>query len=347
MHIANHVKECGNGIVNVMVDLACEQARLGHNVAVASAGGGYTQLLHKHGITHYNLNQTRRPVPMLQAFFHFRKMLKAFQPDIIHAHMMTGALLSRLLKGFHKYKIITHVHNEFQKSANIMKVGDSVIAVSQAVAESMQRRGIVANKLHVVRNGTIGSPRTEVSTEVVLEGIPIVTVAGMYVRKGIAELIEAFNVVAKEYEEAHLYLVGDGPDREAFEAQADTSHYRERIHFLGYQSDPRAYMKAADIFVLASHKDPFPLVLIEAREAGCAIIATEVDGMPEALEFGQYGLLVPPQSAEELSKGIMAMLKYPDVLNAYRTKASQGLEYYSVERVARDTLEIYQNTLIS
>ncbi|MFI2857942.1 glycosyltransferase [Paenibacillus sp. JSM ZJ436] len=309
--------------------------------------GGYTQLLHKHGITHYNLNQTRRPVPMLQAFFHFRKMLRAFQPDIIHAHMMTGALLSRLLKGFHKYKIITHVHNEFQKSATVMKVGDSVIAVSQAVAESMQRRGIVANKLHVVRNGTVGSRRNGSVDQVVLEGIPILTVAGMYRRKGIAELIEAFNIVAGEYEDTHLYLIGEGPDKLEFELQAQRSSYRHRIHFLGFQANPKVFMEAADIFVFASHKESFGLVLIEAREAGCAIVATEVDGIPETLDYGNYGLLVPPKSAEELSKGIMAMLKYPDVLNAYRTKASQGLEYYSVERVARDTLEIYQNTLIS
>lgn len=68
LHIANHVKQSGNGIVNVMVDLACEQAILGHRVAVASQGGEYLELLKQHHIDHYKLDQTRKPMQMLQAF---------------------------------------------------------------------------------------------------------------------------------------------------------------------------------------------------------------------------------------------------------------------------------------
>ena len=68
LHIANHVKQSGNGIVNVMIDLACEQAKLGHNVAVASEGGKYVDLLQKNSIQHYKLDQTRRPAQMMQAF---------------------------------------------------------------------------------------------------------------------------------------------------------------------------------------------------------------------------------------------------------------------------------------
>lgn len=347
LHIANHVKQSGNGIVNVMIDIACEQAKLGHNVAIASEGGKYIELLQQNNIQHYTLDQTRKPVQMMQAFFNFRKVVKTFKPDIIHAHMMTGALLSRLMKGFQKYKIVTHVHNEFQKSADFMKVGDSVIAVSQAVASSMLNRGVKENKLHVVRNGTIGSSRKIPGEEITLNGISIVSVAGMYERKGIFELIEAFEKVASVYPEANLYLLGEGPDRSKFEQKASQSPYRDRIHFLGYQPDPQTYMKAADVFVLASHKESFGLVLIEAREVGCAIVATDVDGIPETLDYGKSGMLVPPKTPDKLANAILAMLQYPDVRESYRKEARQGLDYYSVERVAKDTLKIYEQLLIS
>ncbi|KOR76608.1 glycosyltransferase family 4 protein [Paenibacillus solani] len=347
LHIANHVKQSGNGIVNVMVDLACEQAKIGHHVAVASEGGHYIDLLQQHGIQHYTLDQTRKPAQMMQAFFNFRKIVKTFKPDIIHAHMMTGALLSRISRGFHKYKIVTHIHNEFQKSADVMKVGDSVIAVSQAVAASMLNRGVKESKLHVVRNGTIGSSRRKPGEEVTLNGIAIVSVSGMYERKGIFELMEAFENVASVYPEANLYLLGEGPDRSKFEWRASQSPYRDRIHFLGYQPDPQTYMRAADVFVLASHKESFGLVLIEAREVGCAIVATDVDGIPETLDFGKSGILVPPKTPGKLANAILAMLQYPDVREAYRKEAQQGLEYYSVERVAKDTLKIYEQLLIS
>lgn len=347
LHIANHVKQSGNGIVNVMIDIACEQAKLGHNVAIASEGGKYIELLQQNNIQHYTLDQTRKPVQMMQAFFNFRKVVKTFKPDIIHAHMMTGALLSRLMKGFQKYKIVTHVHNEFQKSADFMKVGDSVIAVSQAVASSMLNRGVKENKLHVVKNGTIGSSRRKSGEEITLNGISIVSVAGMYERKGIFELIEAFEKVAFAYPEANLYLIGEGPDRSKFERKASQSPYRDRIHFLGYRPDPQTYMKAADVFVLASHKESFGLVLIEAREVGCAIVATDVDGIPETLDYGKSGMLVPPKTPDKLANAILAMLQYPDVRESYRKEARQGLEYYSVERVAKDTLKIYEQLLIS
>lgn len=347
LHIANHVKQSGNGIVNVMIDLACEQAKLGHKVAVASEGGQYAELLQKNNIQHYKLDQTRKPAQMMQAFFNFRKLVRQFKPDIIHAHMMTGALLSYISRGFHKYKIVTHVHNEFQKSADLMKVGDSVIAVSQAVATAMLNRGIQEQKLHIVLNGTVGSSRKETPKDILLDGLSIVTVAGLYERKGINDLLEAFEIVSAEYPDANLYLLGDGPDRSKFELKANQSKGRNNIHFLGYQSNPHNYMRAADIFVLPSHKESFGLVLIEAREAGCAIVATNVDGIPEALDFGESGLLVPPKSPAKLAEAMITMIQDSELRDQFRNRAMEGLDYYSVERVAKDTLKIYERLLIS
>ncbi|WP_026961378.1 hypothetical protein [Alicyclobacillus herbarius] len=59
LHILNHMKNVGNGIVNVCVDLACVQARHGRKVAVVSAGGGFVELLNQHGVGHYELDQRR------------------------------------------------------------------------------------------------------------------------------------------------------------------------------------------------------------------------------------------------------------------------------------------------
>ncbi|AYB46921.1 glycosyltransferase family 4 protein [Paenibacillus lautus] len=346
LHIANHVKQSGNGIVNVMIDVACEQAMLGHKVAVASEGGEYSALLRQHNIEHYKLDQTRKPLQIMQAFFRFRDIVKRFQPDVIHAHMMTGALLSRYLKGFNKYKIVTHIHNEFQRSADYMKVGDTVIAVSHAVAKSMAKRGVDSRKLRVVLNGTIGSRRNEQSAGIQLKGRSIVTVAGLNERKGIADLIEAFNIVSEQCPDSELYIVGDGPERERFKIMASQSANHHRIHFEGFQTDPKKYMGSSEVFVLASHKDPFPLVLLEARESGCAIVATEVDGIPEALDFGKSGMLVPPKAPEKLAEAIINMLRDAELREKYKISAQQGLDYYKVERVAKETLKIYEDILI-
>ena len=348
IHILNHIEKVGNGIVNVAVDMACLQAESGHEVAVVSHGGEYEAMLALYGVKHYYLDQTRKPISLLKAAVRYRAIVEEFQPDIIHAHMMTGIIIAKFLRFGSKYSLVSTVHNEFQRSSVLMGLADKVIAVSQAVQTSMLQRGIPKNKLRVVCNGTLGSPRSRQLHEyspMQLQQPAIVTIAGMYKRKGIVELIAAFEQIAVDFPQAHLYLVGDGPDRLLFEAQAKETSVAERIHFEGFQPEPQCYLLSSDIFVLASHHDPCPLVLSEAREAGCAIIATQVDGIPEALDDGQAGILVPPKDSNTLAKTLTQLLSHSDLLQKWKQKANQNLERLNVARVHQETLAVYSELL--
>jgi glycosyltransferase involved in cell wall biosynthesis len=344
LHILNDIREIGNGIVNVAVDLACLQAQDGHIVAVASAGGEYETLLLQYGVEHFKLNQTRKPINLLKATKLYRTIVREFQPDVVHAHMMTGVVLAKFLRIGTKYQLISTVHNEFQRSSLVMGFADLVIAVSKAVAQSMQKRGISQRKLRVVRNGPLGSPRTLSLTDytpLTLHRPAITTVAGMYHRKGIAELIAAFAQIAQDFPEAHLYLVGDGPDRIEFEQQARKTSFYNRIHFEKFQPEPQKYLLSTDIFVLASHRDPSPLVIPEARAAGCAIIACNVDGIPEALDQGKAGILVPSGDSCALGLTLFQLLNDLDNLKYWQNQASKNLEMLMIERVHKETIAIY------
>jgi glycosyltransferase involved in cell wall biosynthesis len=348
LHILNDIHKFGNGIINVAIDLACFQAKDGHEVAIASAGGEYEALLMEYGVKHYHLDQSRTASNLLSLPKCYRGIIRIFRPDIVHAHIMTGAILGRALKSGAKYRLITTVHNEFQRSSILMGLADDVIAVSQAVADSMEKRGIPKGKLHVVRNGTLGSPRTQPIDDYVaadLKRPSITTVAGMYNRKGVSELITAFIMVAPEFPAANLYLVGDGADREKFEAQAQASDFVDRIHFEKFQPEPQCYLKSTDIFVLASHRDPSPLVIPEAREAGCAIIASSVDGIPEALDQGAAGYLVPPKSVKDLAKKLETLLSDEKLLEERKQRARANLSYLSLARVHDETMTIYRESL--
>jgi glycosyltransferase involved in cell wall biosynthesis len=345
LHISNHVQEIGNGIVNVAVDLACMQAKHGHDVAVASSGGEFETLLKCYGIRHFHLDQSRKPLKIIKAVWQYRKIVDEFKPDIVHVHMMTGAVLAATLRFGYKYGLIATVHNEFQRSAVLMGFGDRVIVVSQAVGESMARRGIPKEKMRVVSNGTLGSPRQRSIKEyqpLPLHHPAITTVSGMYRRKGIGELIDAFAEIAADFPDAHLYLVGNGPDRESLEEQAQKTPVASRIHFEGFQPEPKRYLLATDIFVLVSHKDSSPLVIPEAREAGCAIIGSEIDGIPEALDGGKAGILVPVKDSHTLAETLKQLLSNPDKLQWWRNQASENLERLSAERVHKETLEVYK-----
>ncbi len=343
LHLLNDIQAIGNGIINVAIDLACLQAQAGHSVVVASAGGEYDRLLSTYGVQTMLLDQRRRPLSLARAAKAYRSLVQTFQPEIVHAHMMTGVILAWALRGRSRYGLVSTVHNEFQRSAILMGIADRVIAVSQAVARSMQQRGVPPQKLRVVCNGTLGSPREQVKTlpSVVLQRPAIATIAGMYHRKGIADLIAAFAHLADAFPAAHLYLIGNGPDRPQFEALAASTAVSSQIHFEGYQPEPQRYLRETDIFVLASRQEPFGLVLSEAREAGCAIVASDVDGIPEALDQGAAGLLVPAMNPTALADAIAPLLRDPDVLERWKTRSRQNLDWLSVTRVAAETLAVY------
>jgi glycosyltransferase involved in cell wall biosynthesis len=339
LHIANHIERIGNGIVNVAIDLACMQAKYGHEIAIASAGGEYEELLEEYNVKHFYLNQGRQPINLIQAISEYRKIIYDFQPDIVHAHMMTGVVLAATLRFGCNYSLVSTVHNEFQRSAILMGLADRVIAVSNAVSKAMSSRGIPQQKIRVVANGTLGSPRlprVEEYQPVTLQRPAITTVAGMYRRKGIGELIDAFIKIAPSFPAAHLYLVGDGPDRGIFEQKVkninltDTKQtcreespkaYANRIHFTGFQANPQSYMLSSDIFVLASWKESFGLVLTEAREAGCAIVASDVDGIPETLDNRQAGILFPIKDSDALADVLFKLLKDDQELQNWKEKA--------------------------
>jgi glycosyltransferase involved in cell wall biosynthesis len=352
LHVLNHIQRVGNGIVNVAIDLACLQSQAGHEVAVASGGGEYEALLSQYGVQHFQLDQRRSPVNLMQASQRFRSIVHSFQPEIVHTHMMTGVVLAKFVKGKANYGLVATVHNEFQRSADLMGLADRVIAISQAVAISMRSRGIPASKLQVVTNGTLGSPRDRRLSEIEpfpLKRPAISTVAGMYHRKGIAKLIRAFAEVAANLPPGHplphLYLVGDGPDRAEFERQASETQVADRIHFEGFQPEPQRYLLATDIFVLASEREPFGLVLSEAREAGCAIVASRVDGIPEVLEGGKAGWLVSPGDVSEWANVLMQLLTQPEQRQAWQQRAQQNLSWLTVERVHQETLDVYQSAI--
>jgi glycosyltransferase involved in cell wall biosynthesis len=348
LHLANHARDVGNGIVNVMVDLAVAQAAAGHAVTIASAECGFGELLAGSGVRHVTLAQ-RKPLALPLAVRELRRLTRETTPDIVHAHMVSGALVGALARraGGGHYALVTTVHNEFQRSSDLMRLGDRVVAVSGAVAASMIGRGIPADKIRVVRNGTIGSARLArlPAARKTLAGPSIVTVSGLYARKGVLDLIDAFADVHRAVPGAQLYLVGNGPDRAACVQLAEDLGVSDAVHLPGFARDPRPWMRAADVFVLASHSESFPLVLSEAREAGCAIVATAVGGVPEALGYGAAGLIVPAQRPRLLGEALSRLLRDRDTLDGWRARAAQDIDWLRVDRVERDYGAIYTELL--
>ena len=345
LHILNHLSDRGNGIVNLAVDLAIEQRKAGHITAFASGNGGYEPLLEQYGVAFYHLDQTRSIKKLLTASFEFRQILSEFRPDIIHAHMHVGLLIAWPWSRLKRIPLVAHLHNVHDRSAILMGLADRIIAVSRSVSASMEKQGMRRLKLRVVLNGTLNSARAAQRGTVMPAALlrpAITTVAGMNRRKGIEELIVAFSMIAGEFIDSHLYIVGDGPERELFEQQSIKSPFRDRIHFEGFQDQPQAYMLSSDIFVLASRRESFGLVLSEARQAGCAIIATNVDGTPEVLEGGEAGILVPPRDPTSLANALRMLLEDDELRRDWQKRAQRNADLFTTTRMADEVENVYR-----
>ena len=342
LHVLNHTYRL-NGNVHAAVDLACAQAALGHRVSVCSAGGSFDALMRSSGVETIVLDQARRPGTLVKAAAGLVRLVRDGGYDVVHAHMMTSALLAWPACRVAGVPLVTTVHNAFQRSAILMAIGTRMIAVSDAVGRSMASRGAPASRLRVVLNGTIGTARREGRSGVAkpLGSPALVFVGGLHPRKGVGDLLAAFARVHREHPSARLTLVGEGPDQADYEAAVASSGHAEAVTFAGAVDDPNPYLLGADILVLPSHADPAPLVLSEAREAGCAIVASAVDGIPELLEGGAAGLLVPPRDPERLAAALLSLLSNGETLATWRRNSQINIDRLRIDRVARDTLAVY------
>lgn len=348
LHLLNDVTDRGNGIVHAAIDLAAGQVACGDTVAIVSSGGGLEPLLRRLGIQHVHLIYGKSPLTLTKALMQLKRLINIFKPDIIHAHVRTGVVLGWAISKITGVPLVAHLHNIHEKESLMMALADRVIAVSSSVADTIAKQGISKHKIRVVLNGPLESPRSLSLPELEpadLQRPAIVTVCGMNHRKGIADLLVAFDQVASDISNVHLYLVGDGPDINVFRESANRLASKSRIHFEGCQTIPQRYMAAADVFVLASRRESFGLVLLEAREIGCAIVASDVDGIPEALDSGAAGVLFRPGDVSELAENLIRLIRSPEERLSLKRKSRLGLDKFTYINMARNVSVVYRELL--
>ena len=345
MHLLKHSVR-GNGHVHVAVDLACRQADEGHTVVFGSAGGTFDDLLTRHGVEVATLPPAEGVQGAARSGAALLALARRTRPDVIHAHMMTSAVLGFGVSKLLRIPMLTTMHNSFEKHSVLMRLGKVVVAVSEAERSLLLSRGYRPSKVVTVLNGADGSPREE---EGEAEQLPplarpcVMTLSGLHRRKAVGDVITAFARLVGEFPDWHLNVVGWGADRERLEALVVDLGLEESVHFLGSALRPRPLLEQADIFATASLADPCPLTVAEARAAGCAVVGTAVGGIPELLGQGEAGQLVPPSDPPAMAAALRRLMVDPEVLADWQSRAREGAEYFRVERMAADYERVYES----
>ncbi|MGI3783363.1 MAG: glycosyltransferase family 4 protein, partial [Janthinobacterium lividum] len=347
MRIVHLIKHChrGNGHVHVAVDLACAQAAAGHDVYFANAGGTYEALLRSSGVTIVRVPDEPGAKGAARSALAVTRLVARVRPDVVHAHMMTSAVLARAAVTGREIPVVTTMHNSFDGHSDLMNLGTVVVAVSEAERDLLLARGYRPEDVVTVLNGPVGSPREALDDsggEEVLQGPSLMTLSGLHPRKGVPDVVDAFARLHLDLPDWHLHIVGDGPDRAEVEQQISRLGLDGFAHVRGSTLTPHGLLEQADIFVSASHAEPFGLSVAEARAAGCAVVATAVGGVPEVLDHGRAGILVPPGEPDALVDALRSVMVDPRSRREWQDRALRGSDYFSVARMSAEYVALYE-----
>jgi glycosyltransferase involved in cell wall biosynthesis len=346
MHLLKH-GDRANGSVHVAVDLACVQADNGHQVVFVSSGGSYDALLAAHRVEVATIPEFGRVGKASQSTRALLSLARSFRPDVLHAHMMSSAVLGFAVSKVVRAPLVTTMHNSFDRHSVVMRLGKVVVAVSEAERRLLLSRRYPSRRVVTILNGADGSPRQALEADDIgpLARPCVATLSGLHERKAVGDVIAAFAEVRPEFPDWHLNIIGWGPNLERLQTMVNELAMNDSVHFLGSTLAPRPLLEDADIFASASLAEPFSLAVAEARAAGCAIVATGVGGVPEVLEHGRAGQLTPASDPPAMAAAFRTLMADPEALATWRTRAQQGAEYFTVQRMAADYDRVYQSLL--
>ena len=173
---------------------------------------------------------------------------------------------------------------------------------------------------------------------------PLVTIVGRLVPvKNHALFLEAAAKVLAQMPDTYFSIVGDGELRGELEAQADSLGIRGAVTFTGWQREVVPVYADSDVLVISSVNEGTPFTVIEAMATGCPVVATAVGGLPDFLDHGSLGALVPSGDAEALASAIVQTLRQPSDAEALRTMI---VGRYGIARLAHDLDRLYRDLLI-
>ncbi len=301
----------------------------------------------------------------LCAFKELRAVIQRLRPDIVHLNSSKagglGALAARTT-GVQKIIYTAHgwAHRESRNSLKKLFVRFAswitiVLSHTVIVVSGLDYRDAPVlfsrKKLVVVRNGSAPFPllskkeAREALTKnapIPLEATWLITQAELHPNKGIAVAITALQKIISTHPNTYLVVVGEGEERAALEELASTLSISDHVFLIGFVTDSRTYLRAADIFLMPSYKEGLPIALLEAGFASLPVIASNTGGIPEVIEDEKNALLVAPGSTSELAAAIESLLNDAEKAQHFgKALHACVLKSFSEERMFEETLSVY------
>ncbi len=228
----------------------------------------------------------------------------------------------------------------------MMRRAEVVIAVSQALRETVVRAGVRPERAVVVRNAfssATAEPDGRLRRQLGLaEEVPLVLSVGrLSPEKGHRYLLAAAELLRQQGRRFALVLVGEGRERARLERQRERLGLRDCVHLLGFRTDVAQLLGEAAVFVLPSLSEGLPNAVLEAFAAGTPVVASAVGGLPEVVEEGETGYLIPPRDPRALADRIAACLQDPGRARGMGEAGQLSLSRYTSEHQMGELAEVF------
>jgi len=296
-----------------------------------------------------------RVIPQLLA------IVDSTKPDIVQTHNSKSHFLVRVTRlqrrvrwiAFHHGFTLRDGKDRFYNRIARWALGAAphVVTVCDAFARDLARAGVPAGRISVRHNMVepfAPPPPDELGTLRGRLGIPedarvLLVVGRLSAEKGHADLIEAMALLrASHPAKVCLVVVGDGPERGALEQRSAALGLSDSVLFAGQLANVAPYYGIADLFVLPSHSEGSPNVLLEAMAAGLPIVSTGVGGAVELVSDGDTALVVGCRDPRAMSLAIGRLLADPELARCLGTAARLASRLYGPEAYAASLVQIYQ-----
>ncbi|MBI3466163.1 MAG: glycosyltransferase [Planctomycetes bacterium] len=273
----------------------------------------------------------------IRALKELLRILREQQIDILHCHCYKSDLYGLILSRYYKMKLVTTAHGPlaslrfFWASQNwrvryiydqldlrfLMKRFDAVLMVSESMRKAIAKYGVDQRKLIYVKNaidsqyfrsGHSGNPELRDRYGIPRDATVIGAVGRLNGEKDYPMLLRAAQLLLKDRQDLWFVIAGDGPIRAQLQGQAKKMALAERVLFLGNLQDVRPVYEMLDVYVLSSTREGLPNTVLEAMAMEVPIVATDVDGVAEAVTHDSEALLVPPRDPERLANSLRLVL---------------------------------------
>jgi len=282
--------------------------------------------------------------------------------DVVHVHSplvagMARPLLRLVPSPGHRPALVYTEHNRWTGyhpgtrwlNRLTYPLDDAHLAVSDDTRSTVSPRlrpgvEVTVQGIALDRIDGLRSQRAEVRAELGLsdDDVAVVTVANLRVQKAYPDLLQAAKQVLGENPRVVWLAIGHGPMEAELKQLAHSLGLGERFRFLGHCPDAVRIVAGCDIFSLASRYEGYPVAVMEALALGVPVVATAVGGVPEAVEQGISGLIVPPGQPKLLAAGILRLASDPALRSRFGAAALIGGQRYDIATSVRRNEAIYR-----